>query len=94
VLIRHIRRGDPRLVPTPEDALKELAEMPETDAPMPTEFPRYHVGAPEELRDKLIDMASQLHVEELMIVTIVHDHRARMRSYELLAKAFGLKSRE
>ena len=25
VLIRHIRRGDPRLVPTPEDALKELA---------------------------------------------------------------------
>jgi hypothetical protein len=38
-------------------------------------------------------MASQLHVEELMIVTIVHDHRARMRSYELLAKAFDLKPR-
>jgi hypothetical protein len=29
----------------------------------------------------------------LMIVTIVHDHRARMRSYELLAKAFNLTPR-
>ena len=63
------------------------------EPPVTTEFPRYHVGAPEELRDKLIDMASQLGVEELMIVTIVHDHRARMRSYELLAKAFDLKPR-
>jgi len=91
VLIRHIRRGDPRLVPTPEAALKELAESADPEPPLASEFPRYHVGAPEELRDKLIDMASQLHVEELMIVTIVHDHRARMRSYELLAKAFELK---
>ena len=93
VLIRHIRRGEPRLVPTPEEALKELAASPDPEPPVTTEFPRYHVGAPEELRDKLIDMASQLHLEELMIVTIVHDHRARMRSYELLAKAFELKPR-
>ena len=28
-----------------------------------------------------------------MIVTIVHDHRARLRSYELLAKAFELRPR-
>jgi hypothetical protein len=38
-------------------------------------------------------MASVLHVEELMVVTIVHDHRARMRSYELLAEAFHLTAR-
>jgi luciferase family oxidoreductase group 1 len=93
LLIRRIRRGDSRPVPTPEDALKELNAMPDPEPPVATEFPRYHVGAPEELRDKLIDMASQLHLEELMIVTIVHDHRARMRSYELLAKAFDLKPR-
>lgn len=93
VLIRHIRRGEPRLVPTPEDALEELAETADPEPPVTSEFPRYHVGAPDELRDKLIDMASQLHVEELMIVTIVHDHRARMRSYELLARAFELKPR-
>jgi len=94
VLIRHIRRGEPRLVPTPEEALKELDNISDPEPPMTSEFPRYHVGAPDELRDKLIDMASQLHVEELMIVTIVHDHRARMRSYELLAKAFELRPRD
>ena len=93
VLIRHIRRGEPRLVPTPEDALKELTESADPEPPLAAEFPRYHIGTPDDLRDKLIDMASQLHVEELMIVTIVHDHRARMRSYELLAQALELKPR-
>jgi hypothetical protein len=29
-----------------------------------------------------------------MVVTVVYDHRARMRSYELLAQAFGLKPRQ
>jgi hypothetical protein len=38
-------------------------------------------------------MASVLRVEELMVVTIVHDHRARMHSYELLAEAFNLTAR-
>ena len=42
---------------------------------------------------KLIDMASVLNLDELMIVTIVHSHRARMRSHELLAEAFELKPR-
>ena len=94
VLIRHIRRGEPRLVPRPEEALKELESVSDPEPSVMSEFPRYHIGAPQELRDKLIDMASQLHVEELMIVTIVHDHRARMRSYELLAKAFELRPRD
>jgi hypothetical protein len=38
-------------------------------------------------------MASELHVDELMVVTVVHDHQARMRSYQLLAEAFGLTPR-
>ena len=28
--------------------------------------------------------------EEVMVVTITHDHGARRRSYELIADAFGL----
>jgi hypothetical protein len=38
-------------------------------------------------------MASVLHIDEVMVVTVVHDHRARMRSYELLAEAFNLAPR-
>jgi alkanesulfonate monooxygenase SsuD/methylene tetrahydromethanopterin reductase-like flavin-dependent oxidoreductase (luciferase family) len=51
------------------------------------------MGAPDRVRSQLIDMASQLGIDELMVVTIVHDHQARMRSYELLAAAFELSPR-
>ncbi len=92
LLIRRIRQGDSRPVPTVEEALRELGGTPDP-AVLDSEFPRYFVGNPQSVRDKLIDMASQLHIEELMVVTIVHDHQARMRSYQLLAEAFDLKPR-
>jgi len=92
LLIRRIRQGDSRPVPTVEEALRELGGAPDP-AVLDSEFPRYFVGKPQDVRDKLIDMASQLHIEELMVVTIVHDHQARMRSYQLLAEAFDLRPR-
>jgi luciferase family oxidoreductase group 1 len=90
---RRIRQGDVRAIPTPEDALAELGPAPEAPASIGEEWPRYIAGVPDRVRDQLIDMASVLNIEELMVVTIVHDHKARMRSYELLAKAFGLTPR-
>lgn len=90
---RRIRQGDIRPIPTPEEAIAELGAEPRPPASEFGEWPRYVVGAPEEVRDQLVDMASVLHVDELMVVTVVHDHRARMRSYELLAKAFNLTPR-
>jgi len=35
-------------------------------------------------------MAGEYGVDELIIVTITHDPKARLRSYELLAQAFEL----
>ena len=94
LLIRRIRTGGRGPVPTPEEAIAELGGSRDP-APGPrSEFPRYFVGEPERVRDNLIDTASQLKVEEIMIVTIVHDHRARMHSYELLARAFNLTPRD
>jgi luciferase family oxidoreductase group 1 len=90
---RRVRQGDVRPIPTPEEALAELgprAAEPVTDT---GEWPRYVMGSPDRVRTQLIDMASQLAIDELMIVTIVHDHRARLRSYELLAEAFDLHPR-
>jgi luciferase family oxidoreductase group 1 len=93
-LFRHrIRRGEVGPIPTPEQALAELGPAREPSYPEGAEWPRYIVGAPEQVRSQLVDMASVLHVDELMIVTITHDHRARMHSYELLAQAFELKPR-
>jgi alkanesulfonate monooxygenase SsuD/methylene tetrahydromethanopterin reductase-like flavin-dependent oxidoreductase (luciferase family) len=47
-------------------------------------------GSPDSVRAQLTGMAEALELTELMIVTIVHEHAARLRSYELLARAFGL----
>ncbi|MGH7916445.1 MAG: LLM class flavin-dependent oxidoreductase [Candidatus Binataceae bacterium] len=90
---RRVRQGDVRPIPTPEEALAELGTSAQPHQPSSGEWPRYFVGEPERLREQMVDMASQLNVDELMIVTVVHDHQARMRSYELLAQAFGLRPR-
>ena len=47
-------------------------------------------GAPAEVRDRLRALADAYGVDELVIVTITHDPKARRRSYELLARVFGL----
>jgi luciferase family oxidoreductase group 1 len=90
---RRIRQGDLRSIPTPEEAMHELGREPSTGHQEASEFPRYVVGTPECVRDRLIDMASVLHADELMIVTVIHGHRERIRSYQLLAESFGLKPR-
>ncbi|MCC3371721.1 LLM class flavin-dependent oxidoreductase [Cohnella sp. REN36] len=49
------------------------------------------VGTPEQVKAKLGEMAERLGIDEFMIVTVTHDFEARLRSYELIAEAFGLK---
>ncbi|HKT72508.1 MAG TPA: LLM class flavin-dependent oxidoreductase [Steroidobacteraceae bacterium] len=78
-----------RPIPSVEEALAELAAHGAPEEP--TEWPRYLLGSPRTLRSKLTSFAQALQLEEIMIVTIVHDHQARLRSYELLAEAFQLK---
>jgi len=54
------------------------------------EFPRYVVGTPAKVRRELEAMAGELGIRELVVNTIVWDDSARLRSYGLLAEAFGL----
>jgi luciferase family oxidoreductase group 1 len=88
---RRIRQGLVGPIPTPEEAIKELGPVSPRINPEGSEWPRYCVGAPEQVRAQLSKMADQLHLDELMVVTIVHDHQARLRSYELLAQVFALE---
>lgn len=48
------------------------------------------VGTPEQVKERLLGLAAEYAADELMIVTITHDVKARLRSYELLAEAFAL----
>jgi luciferase family oxidoreductase group 1 len=51
---------------------------------------RIVIGSAETVRAGLEEVAREYGAEELMIVTITHEHAARRRSYELIADAFGL----
>jgi luciferase family oxidoreductase group 1 len=86
---RRLRQGDLRPIPSVEEAERELAEMPARSAEESSEWPRYFTGSPQTVRASLTALADALHIDEVMIVTIVHDHAVRMRSYELLAQAFS-----
>jgi luciferase family oxidoreductase group 1 len=48
------------------------------------------VGSPEQVRARLLAMGEEYGVDDFVILTITYDHADRLRSYELLAKAFGL----
>jgi luciferase family oxidoreductase group 1 len=48
-------------------------------------------GTPEIVREELEALARVYGVDELVIVTITHAFKARVRSYELVADAFGLR---
>jgi luciferase family oxidoreductase group 1 len=88
LLMRRIRAGDRRPVPRPEDAVREL----ERQGPVAMdegEWPRYFYGTPERVHAQLAAFAGALDLDEVIAVTIVHDHAARLRSYELLAQAAG-----
>jgi luciferase family oxidoreductase group 1 len=51
---------------------------------------RLFVGTPASVRDELAPLLAATKADELMVTTMIHDHAARRRSYELLAQAFEL----
>ncbi|MDB5557399.1 MAG: class flavin-dependent oxidoreductase [Enterovirga sp.] len=51
---------------------------------------RMFVGRPDQVRDRLLDMARATQADEIMITSAIHDQAARRRSYALLAEAFGV----
>jgi luciferase family oxidoreductase group 1 len=93
LLQRRIRQNDRRPVAAPEDALRELKLFGEGSvsgalAQEEGEWPRYFVGTPERVRERLEQMADALGIGELIVNTIIWDQKKRLRSYELLAEVF------
>jgi luciferase family oxidoreductase group 1 len=91
--LRMLRRGELIPVPPPE---KALAFLEREGAPTNGSLPgrRGIIGSPEKVRTGIEELASEYGADEVIVVTITHDHGARRRSYELLADAFGLDSHE
>ena len=90
-----LRRGELIAVPTPAQA---LAWLEEAGARQRGALPlaghgagrRWVVGTPAAVREGIERAVAEYQADEAMVVTITHDHAARVRSYELIAEAFGL----
>ncbi len=87
-----LRRGQLIAVPPPETAMAFLAREGR-GASGDASGRRGIVGTPEKVRDQLETLASEYGADEVIVVTITHDHGARKRSYELLAEAMSLAPR-
>jgi luciferase family oxidoreductase group 1 len=84
-----LRRG--RLIPVPpvEKAEAFLKGEGLLDKPAGR---RLVLGSPEKVRAGLQEAAADYGAEEVIVVGITYDHAARLRSYELIAEAFGLRA--
>ena len=51
------------------------------------------VGSPGRVRVSIEALAAEYGADEVLIVNIMHDHAARKRSYELIAKEFDIATR-
>jgi luciferase family oxidoreductase group 1 len=81
-----LRQGRLIEVPPVEKALRFL----EGEGKGPPRGRRLVLGSPPVVRARLEEVAEEYGADELMLVNILYDHAARLRSYELVAEAFGL----
>lgn len=82
-------RGQLIPIPPVETAIAFLAHQPPFDDPFMSRR-RAIVGSPETVKAGIEQVARQYSADEVMIVTITHEHATRRRSYELIAEAFAL----
>jgi len=87
MMFAHLMRGVLIPVPSIEQAETWLAANPQSLA---MRRRRVVTGAPAEVRAQLDEVATLYGADELMLVNILPDHAARIRSYELVAAEYGL----
>ena len=87
--VRSIRTAEGAIpFPTPEDARRHTwtdADRELVSDRLETQF----VGAPAQVADELERLRDATAADELIITTITHDHRDRVRSYQLLAEEWS-----
>ncbi|MFF8731607.1 LLM class flavin-dependent oxidoreductase [Streptomyces sp. NPDC015171] len=84
--VRSIRTAEGAIAyPSPDEARRHAwtdADQALVQDRLDTRF----VGSPGRVADRLAQLQEATAADELLVTTITHDHRARVRSYELLAK--------
>jgi luciferase family oxidoreductase group 1 len=85
-----LTRGRLIPVPPPDKAIRFLEGEGLAAAAAGHRRRRLIVGRPDVVRAQIEQVADEYRADEVIVVTITHDHEARRRSYELVAEAFEL----
>jgi alkanesulfonate monooxygenase SsuD/methylene tetrahydromethanopterin reductase-like flavin-dependent oxidoreductase (luciferase family) len=78
-----------RPFPSPDEASR-YQFRPEDRPLVEANRQRQFVGSPDRIVSILRQIATETAADELMVTTMVYGKAERLRSYELLAKAWGL----
>ena len=87
-----IEKGQGGKFPSPEEAAAYPYEAAEQHRILENRE-RFFVGTAPNVAAQIKALADEAGAEEVMVLTMVHDHQARRRSYEQLGHAFGLVPR-
>lgn len=88
MMFYHLLRGN--LIPVP--SVETAERWAEANPAAPSRNRRATLGTPAEVRVELDTVAAHYGADEMMLVNILPDHIARVRSYELIAEEYGLDS--
>ncbi len=84
-----LHRG--RLIPVPTiERARQFLQDEKTPLELLGSGRRFIAGSPAKVRAELEPLAEDYGATEVFLVNILHDHAARRRSYELVAREFGL----
>jgi luciferase family oxidoreductase group 1 len=86
----HMAQGLNTPIPTLEEAQAQRYSEQER-AYIHSQRARAIIGDPRQVRSRLLQLREQFDADELMLLTITGDYASRLRSYELLAREFGLR---
>ena len=88
-----IRRGQFLPLPSPQDA--QHHEYSPAELQIARQFRALTlIGTPEDVQREIAERAAACGADEVMVVSNMADHAARLRSYTLLAQRFGLQPTE
>jgi luciferase family oxidoreductase group 1 len=89
--LNYVRRAKGEYAPlaSPEDALAH-PYAPVDRKRIAENRTRVFVGTPAMVKERLAPLVTETQADEIMITSMIYDHEARKRSYELMAEAFAL----
>lgn len=86
-----IIRGIRKPMPAPVRSMEDIWN-PAEKAAIANMMTYSFIGAKETIKEQLNDFIDQSRVDELIVVSHIHDHQARLRSYEIVGELRKLKN--